>query len=365
MDRRDFIKSTGVAAAAIATGTTTVVAQPAITHSPSAPAIHTVPAVRELRVASAWPQTGRGFDDSAHRLAQAITTLSGGRYRLTLSPSQDGLGALTSGEADLYHGSGHDFLALDRAFAFFAGLLGQAAIRPTYLNAWLMAAGGQSLWDDLSAPHGFKPFFAGHSGARAKLWSRAPIASLADLQGRRLAASGLTADIVRELGAEPVAVHPADLAAALADGRVDAVEWGGTIAAFGCDLHRHARHCLRPGLSRSGFTAILAVRSPIWSSMSAVDQAIFAAAASQELNTVVAESLSASAQLRAALSEREGISFGTMPPDVMAAASNAAARAVAAVASASSQAARIHASYTDFRSALPTPRRKRPDAPVA
>lgn len=364
MDRRDFIKSTGVAAAAIATGTTAV-AQPASAPSLAAPAIHAAPSVRELRVAAAWPQTGRGFDDSARRLAQAIATLSGGRYRLTFSPHPGGLGALTSGEADIYHGSGHDFLALDRAFAYFAGLPGQVAIRPTYLNAWLMAAGGQSLWDDLSAPHGFKPFFAGHSGARAKLWSHTPISSLADLQGRRIAATGLAADIVRELGAEPVTLHPADLAGALAGGRVDAVEWGGTIAAFGCDLHRHARHCLRPGLSRSGFTAVLAVRSAIWSSMSAADQAIFAAAASQELNTVVAESLGASAKLRTAMTERDGVTFGAMPPDVTAAASKAAGRAVATVASASPEAARIHASYTAFRSALPTPRRKHPEASIA
>ncbi|MDO9382398.1 MAG: twin-arginine translocation signal domain-containing protein [Hyphomicrobiaceae bacterium] len=363
MDRRDFIKSTGVAAAAIAAGTTSAVAQaPA---SPAAPAIHAAPAARELRVASAWPQTGRGFDDSAHRLAQAIATLSGGRYRLTFSPSPDGLSALTSGKADLYHGSGHDFLALDRAFAFFAGLPGNAAVRPTYLHAWLMAGGGQSLWDDLSAPHGFKPFFAGHSGARAKLWSRAPVANLADLQGRRIAATGLGVDVVRDLGAEAVTLPPADLAGALADGRVDAVEWGGTIAAFGCDLHRHARHCLRPGLSRSGFTAVLAVRSALWSSISAVDQAIFAAAASQELNTVVAESLVISARLRTSMTERDGVAFAGMPPDVTAAAGKAAERAIAAIASASPAAARIHASYTAFRSGLPAVRRRRTNTPIA
>lgn len=364
MDRRDFIKNTGAAAAAAVAATAGArTANASATPQPAAP--HVASGVRELRLSMSWPQNGRAFDDSARRLAHAITTLSAGRYRLTVAPQPAGIDAIASGNADVYHGSAHDFVALDRAFAYFAGLPGSAALRPTYLNAWLMAGGGQALWDSLAAPHGFKPLLAGHSGARAKLWSHRPVTSISDLRGLRVAASGLPADVVAALGGQAVQVSPTDFALALAARRIDAVEWGGTIAAYGCDLHEAAPHCQRPGLSRSGFGTVLAIRSALWAGMPETNQAIFAAAASQELNNVVAENLSIAGKLRAALTERHGLSFAPMPPEVSVAATAAADLVVAEVASATPEAARIHASYMAFRAGLPGPRRKRAETPVA
>lgn len=360
MDRRDFIKTTAAAAAAAAAGTSAANASPSSVATP-----HVATGIRELRIAMSWPQNGRGFDDSARRLALSIATLSAGRYRLSVSPHREGIDALSSGRADLYHGAGHDFVALDRAFAYFAGLPGSNALRPTYLNAWLMAGGGQTLWDDLAARYGFKPLLVGHSGARAGLWSRNPVTNVDDLQGLRIAASGLSADVVTALGARAVSVTPADVALALAENRIDAVEWGGTLAAFGCDLHAVATHCQRPGLSRSGFSTVLAVSATVWADLPEADQAVFAAAAAQELNHVVAENLGVAGKLRAALSERHGLSFTSMPGDITASAKHAADQVIAEVASATPEAARIHASYTAFRGALPAPRRRRPETPVA
>lgn len=363
MDRRDFIKSTGLTAAAVASGATTAAALDRRATPVAAPNIAT--GIRELRVAAPWPQTGRGFDDSARRLAQSIATLSDGRLRLTFAARPQGLAAMTAGDADVYHGAGHDFIALNPAFAYFAGLPGKSGVQPTYLNAWLAAGGGQQLWDDLSDKHGFKPLFAGHAGARSKLWSRTPIANLEALQGLRVAAAGLTATIAGDLGATPVATASADLGAALAGGRIDAVEWGGTISGFGADLHRSARFCYRRGLAHGGFAAVLAVRTDVWTSLTAGQQALVAAAASQELNTVVAESLSVSAKLRNALSDQQGITFAPMPVDVVAASASAAARAVASLAQSGPDAARIHANYTAFKAGLPAPRRNASQMPIA
>lgn len=355
MDRRDFIKASGATAAAAVGATVAAEAAPI-----SAPAV--VSGTRELRLGMPWDQNGRGFDDSARRLAQWIATASGGRYRLTVAPEAATLADLTRGAVDLYHGSGHDFIALDRAFAYPAGLPGAAGLRPTYLNAWLMAGGGQALWDDLSAPHGFKPLLAGHSGARSKLWSREPIPDAASLAGLRIAAYGLAADVVRELGAEPVAVPMHRLGEALASGAVDAVEWGGTISGFAANLHAAARHCLRPGLARNGFSTVLAVRSAVWSSLSEADRALFAAGAAHELNTVVAESLSSGRRLGTALAERHAIAFAPAPSVLREAAAAAAGRVIAGLAASSPAAQRMHMSYTAFRAGLPAPRR-RPDAP--
>jgi TRAP-type mannitol/chloroaromatic compound transport system substrate-binding protein len=365
MDRRDFIRTTSAAVAAAASTTAATAALAADTTTPDAP--HVASGERELRLAMPWLQNGRGFDDSARRLAQSIHDLSAGRYRITVLPGAHGIDALRAGTADLYHGSGHDFVALDPAFAYFAGMPGAAGLRPTYLNAWLTAAGGQSLWDGLAADHGFRPLLAGHAGARSSLWSRVPVAVPADITGLRIAVSGIGASVAERLGATPVAVTPSQLAARLGDATIDAVEWGGTLSAYACDLHLPAgqagdgimRHCLRPGLTRNGFATVLAVATDTWNAMPPSDQAMITAAVALELNTSVAEMLAVSRRLRQALSERAGaIAFTRADKEMVQATRQASAAVIAALPDTSPAAARIHASYMAFRATVPTPLRR-------
>lgn len=362
MDRRDFIKHTGAAAAAVAAVSTGSAAARAETSVAVQSAPYIGSATRELRLGTPWLQNGRGQDDSVRRLAQLISTLSDGRLRIHVDAQPQSLNA--SATIDLHHTSGRDLIGLDPAFAFFAGLPGSAAMRPTYLNAWLTAGGGQSLWDDLGARHGFKPLLSGHSGARAKLWSRLPLTTAEDFKGKRIAADALSAEIVRGLGAEPVALSPTQQAAALAAGDVDAVEGGGTITGFGHDLHHAAKHCLRPGLSRSGFATVLTVRLEIWNDLRPAEQTVIAAAAMQEFNTIIAENLSLARPLRNALAERHGLVFSPIPADIAKLATAAADRWVADTAVSSPAARQIHMSYKAFRDSLPGVRRKAP-APIA
>lgn len=354
MDRRDFIKNTSLAVAVATGGAASARAETVGDSALAVPAIQTGP--RKLQMVMPWAQTGRGFDDSARRLARWLETATDGRYAISIQDRPMGLSEFVDGSGDLYHGSGQEFVALDRSFSHFAGLPGKDGLRPTYLNAWLMAGGGQPLWDELAAAHGVKPLFAGHSGARSKLWTREPIRELADVKGLRIAAMGFVADIAEHLGAVAVSVAPDRLASAFADGHIDAVEWGGTISAYGSRLTQSARHCLRPGLSRNGSTTVLSVRRDVWETMTIADRAIFEAGAAHELNTVVAESFSVSLGLRQALSAQRGIAFDVLPQDVVDASTEAAARIVAMLANHSDAAARIHASYTAFRSGLPKKR---------
>jgi len=362
MDRRDFIKHTGVAVAA-AVGTTATAATGAPLQM-AQPHVHT--GTRELRLAMPWTQNGRGGDDSARRLAQSIADLSQGRIRVTPLAGQHGLETLRDGAADLYHGSGHDFVALDPVFAYFAGLPGNDGLRPTFLNAWLMAAGGQGLWDDLGAMHGLKPLLAGHTGARSSLWSARPIATASELRGLRIAVAGLGAPVAERLGATAMTLATPDLAAALRDGRIDAVEGGGTISGYASDLHLAGRHCLRPGLTRNGTTMVLAVAAPLWAELSPADQIVIQAATALELNTATAETLAVSRRLREALAGHDpSVTFARADRDFAEATRHASAAVVAALARSSPVAARVNASYVAFRAGLPAPRRRAPTPPVA
>src|SRR5919204_694196 len=132
MDRREFLKSTGAAAAAATAAAPTSVASPALASG-----------VTELRVALPWPEGVAGPADQARRLAQHITAMSAGRFHFALVSGVDNaFAAVRAGEADLYYASEHAHLGAHRALAYFSGLPGEHGIAARRLSAWIEVGGG-------------------------------------------------------------------------------------------------------------------------------------------------------------------------------------------------------------------------------
>jgi TRAP-type mannitol/chloroaromatic compound transport system substrate-binding protein len=96
MDRRQFVAGAGVGAAAAASAFPT----PAIAQG-----------ARELKMVTTWPKTLPGLQSGAERVAEAITSLSGGRLNVKVFAAGQLVGAfesfdaVSSGLADMYHSS--------------------------------------------------------------------------------------------------------------------------------------------------------------------------------------------------------------------------------------------------------------------
>jgi TRAP-type mannitol/chloroaromatic compound transport system substrate-binding protein len=344
MDRREFLKTTGSVAAA-ATAATAAAAQEAVgSEAIATPAIGS--GIKEFELAMPWADNGRGFGDSARRLARRIEALTDGRYRIALRTGSDGHGA------DLAHGTAHQNLSRHAAFAYFAGLPGDTGLAPHDLAAWLEVGGGQTLWDDLTADAGIKPLLAGHGGASPPLWSARPVASLADLEGGRIFAPGLGPDVARALGAEPVALEPQQVAEALSSGKIGFAEWGGTLHSMAMGLHTSAIHATGTGLNGQGTALSLAVRLATWERLSAGDKAAFAAAAAEEFRVSLWETQAHETMIRSTLTQAHGVRFVPFPADVSDALSRVAAATVAHIAGRDERSGRIDHSYMAFKSAV-------------
>lgn len=343
MDRREFLRTTGGAAAATATG---AAAAGAGTFSEDIKAPHVGGGTREVGLAMAWPDNGRGFGDSARRLARRIEALTDGRYRITLLEGADGTGAA------LTHGMAHAHLAHHGAFAYFGGLPGDVGLAPADLAAWLEVGGGQGLWDGLAAEHGFKPLIAGHGGAEPPLWSATPLASLTDLEGAKVYAPGLGAEVARALGAEPVALAPHEVAGALADGSIRFAEWGGALHSMALGLHTAAAFATGTGINGNGTALSLDVRLSFWEGLGTTDRMAFAAAAAEEFRVSVWEARAHEDIVRSALGQAHGVHYSRFPADVSDAVSRVAAATVAHVARRDEVSSRIDRSYMAFRSAV-------------
>lgn len=354
MDRREFLITSGGAAVAAASP---IAAQA----EDAVPVSAATRSGRLLRLSMPWADTPQGPADSVRRFARRFEAMTGGRYRIEIAVADGG----AENEADLVHGSAHDFAPLHPAFAYFAGLPGSAGLAAQDLAHWIAIGGGQMLWDDLAGSHGWKPLLVGHAGDAPPLWSREPITDLHDLSGRRLSAPGLGADVARALGAEACeALAPHEVGAALAGGTVHAAEAGGLQTSLAGGIPRVARHATGQGLNGRGTALALNVRLPVWERLPEADKAILAAAAAEELQLSLAEARAHAGVARRALATSFNVRFAPWPADVAEALDRVAEATIAHVAGRDAIAARIDQSYMAFRSLIsgaPAP----PRAPAA
>lgn len=344
MDRREFLRTSGgIAAAAAAAGTTAAQAQ-GPEAAPAAPAVQS--GARRLSLAMPWPDDGKGPGDSARRLSRRIEVLSQGRLRIEIAELA-GRQAGAQSDSDLWHGAEHDNVLLHPAFAFFAGLPWDASLPAQELKSWLMAGGGQELWDDLSALSGTKPLLAGHTGP-AHLWAARPLESLADVAGQRIHVTGLAAEAFRALGAEPVQLPAHEVRVALAAGTIAAADLGGAIASMSFGLPEVARRAYATPLTRSGTALTLHVARRVWDGMSSSDRAVLEAAAAEEFTTSLAEERAHREPIAIAMAGRCGAQYREPGGELLASMQRVGAAVVAHAAAFDAKAQRINQSYVSF-----------------
>jgi TRAP-type mannitol/chloroaromatic compound transport system substrate-binding protein len=339
MDRRDFLKTTG--AAAVAGGAASSPAEAATKAQIGAPAI--LSGSRDLILASdARDLPG----SSADRFARRIETATEGRYRIELASGAD---------ADLTYGGAWRHAGLHPAFAVFAGLPFSQSLDAPSQQTWLAAGGGAMLWDELAAEHGFKPLVVGHTGPSSGVWSAVRLEAPSDLAGARLHAEGLAGDVLRDLGAMPATLAPEDVRGALADGRLQAAEWLGPLAAVAPALQPLAQRLYRPGFNRHGLLLSLGIAKPLWDGLSAGDRAIFEACAAEAYQLSLTEARAH--DLMAAQVETPGkwplrLAW---PSRMVAAFDETAAAVVERMATTDPSTRRIHDSYQAFRRLIGEP----------
>jgi TRAP-type mannitol/chloroaromatic compound transport system substrate-binding protein len=244
---------------------------------------------------------------------------------------------------------------LHPAFAVFGGLPGDDVLTPRELDAWLATGGGQDLWDDLAASHGFKPLLAGHTGPDPVLWSRSPICKSVDLAGQRVVARGLDADVVRALGAIPIIADEMALEAALTAPDTTAVVWGSLVHSSASNIPAHFPHGLCGALGSAGGALALEIELAVWNDLTDAQQTAIAAAAHSEFRASIADAEATRAAVTQAIATRTGAVITFPTPEFTAAVSRIAAAVVAHTAAHDAVAARIDRSYSSFRRAIRSP----------
>ncbi len=217
MDRRSFLKNTALGGTAAAA---TSLAAPAYAQGK-----------RTLTLVTTWGRGLAGVHDAAQRCADSITAMTDGDLTIDLKAAGELVGAfevfdaVTSGQADMYHGADYYFTGQHPGYQFFTaapfGMTSQEQFN------WYYQDGGKEFHDELGQIFGLKSFLAGDTGAQAGGWFKKEINGPEDFQGLKFRMPGMGGQALGKLGASVQNLPGAEVYQALASGAIDGTEWIG------------------------------------------------------------------------------------------------------------------------------------------
>jgi TRAP-type mannitol/chloroaromatic compound transport system substrate-binding protein len=324
----------------------------ALLGAPAAPAIAQTQA-RRWRMVTSWPKRLPGPGLSAERIAERISTLSGGRVQVTVHaagevvPAFEVLDAVGGGVAELGHTASFYWQGKEAAAAFFTTV--PFGLTPGEHVAWVEAGGGQALWDEMYARFGVKPFMGGNTGVCMGGWFRRELKSRDDVRGLKVRSLGLGGEVYRRLGAVAQTTAPGEILVALQSGVIDGAEFVGPGSDIALGLYRFAPFYYGPGFNKPNGTGECIVSLKAWAALDAPLQAIVAHACAAEAAFALAEMERLNIEALATLKTRDNVQLRSFPADLVVAARSTASDVLSELAGKSPGARKVHDSYVAFR----------------
>ena len=270
MQRRDFLKKTGVGVAG------TLAAAPAIAQSQ--PTI-------QWRLASSFPKSLDTLFGGAEHFSRRVAQLTGNRFQIKaaaageLVPPLQVLDAVQNGTIECGHTASYYYVGKNPAFAFDTTL--PFGLNTRQQNAWMYAGGGLDLMRDLFKEYGCVQFPAGNTGAQMGGWFRKEIKSVADLKGLKMRIPGLQGQVLAKLGVVPQVIPGGEIYSALERGTIDATEWVGPYDDEKLGFVKVAKYYYYPGFWEGTAQLVVIVNLKKWEELPAEYKAAVEAAAAE------------------------------------------------------------------------------------
>ncbi len=288
MDRRQALKKTAGIAAGVGLAAGLAACDnggnSAATDGVAAPAV--VKKKLNLKMVTTWPKGLPGLGESPERIAERMEVMTDGAVKIKiyaageLVPAFEAFDAVSTGQADMYHGAEYYWQGKSKAFNFFTAV--PFGLTSTENNAWIYHGGGQQLWDELSAKFNIKAMPAGNTGVQMGGWFRKEINTLDDFKGLKMRMPGLGGEVLRRLGANAEALAGPEIFQALQQGRIDATEWVGPWNDQSMGFYRVAKYYYVPGFHEPGSTLAVGINLKVWNDMSESQRMILSQACMAE-----------------------------------------------------------------------------------
>lgn len=308
MNRRTLL-TTAAASAAVAAASS--FSTPAISQSR-----------KEWRLITTWPKNLPGLGTGAQYFADQVTKCTGGRLTVKLFasgeivPPFESIDAVGSGTVEMGHGCPYYWKGKSPASEFLSNF--PFGLTAQEYNGWYYFGGGKELADEVYREQlGCKFLLCGNTGVQHPGWSRKEVNSLADMKGLKIRIPGIPGEVMKRAGATVVNLPGSEVAAALASGAIDWVEWNNPYGEASLGFWRHAKYYYTPGWHESGTSLELFVNAKKWDSLEDDLKAIVEQCANSTNVVMLSEFQLRSGPVLQQFIKQHGVIIKTLSDDVL------------------------------------------------
>ena len=257
MDRRKFIRSAGVAAAAVP-----ALAAPAIAQS--SPEI-------KWRMTSSFPKALDTIYGAAETFAKYVAEATDNKFQIQVFPAGEiapGLEAANEvgkGSIEMCHTASYYYWGKDPTYAMATAV--PFGLNARQQNGWMYYGGGIDLMNEFYATQNLIGFPCGNTGAQMGGWFRKEIKSLADLQGVKMRIGGFGGKVISKIGVVPQQIPGGEIYPALEKGTIDAAEWVGPYDDEKLGFYKVAKYYYYPGWWEGGAMLHTMVNTAKWAEL--------------------------------------------------------------------------------------------------
>ncbi len=267
MERRSFLKHTGLAG---------------ILAAASAPAIAQTPGEVKWRLASSFPKSLDTIYGGALTISERCAKATNGKFQIQvfaggeIVPPFGVVDAVQNATVQCCHTAPYYFFGKDATFAFGCAI--PFGMNDRQQNAWMYHGGGRQLYNDFLKEYNIVSFAAGNTGAQMGGWFRKEIKTVADLKGLKMRIGGTGGLPLAKLGVVPQQIPGGDIYPALEKGTIDAAEWVGPYDDEKLGFYKVAKFYYYPGWWEGGPELDLFVNTKAWADLPKDYQAILESA---------------------------------------------------------------------------------------
>ena len=208
------------------------------------------------KMVTTWPPNFPVFGEACNLFSTLVKDMSAGQLEVKvygageLIPGLKVFDAVTSGSAEMGHGAAYYWAGKIPCAHFFASI--PFGMNAQQLNAWMIAGGGQELWEEVYADFYLVPMLGGNSGVQMGGWFNKEINSIEDFKGLKMRMPGLGGKVLTKAGGSAVLSPGGELYTNLERGVIDATEWVGPYHDYLMGFHKIAKYYYTPGWHELG-----------------------------------------------------------------------------------------------------------------
>ena len=313
MNRRKFVKKVG--AGAVAVGAVGLALKPKRARAAKAKTYN-------WKMVTTWPPHFPVLGESADFIAKWVEEMSDGQLKISvygggeLVPPLQVFDAVSSGTVEMGHGASYYWAGKHPATQFFAAV--PFGLNAQGMNAWVMAGGGQELWDELYARFNLKGFSAGNTGVQMGGWFNKKINSIDDLKGLKMRIPGLGGKVLAKAGGNAILVAGGEIYTNLDRGVIDATEWVGPYHDYKMGFYKAAKYYYSPGWHEPGTTLECMVNKQKYDALPKNLQAIIETACARSTIWALSTFEALNEQYLQKLVNEHHVQVLTFPDDVLA-----------------------------------------------